>query len=464
MNRTRGPHLLIFLLVSLLASGCEAVYRAETVLQSDGGVERAIYQLADRTPEAVRDPKGWKQTTYALPPAEMEKQGWPESLSKLPTQTKDDKHPYFAAWNSFRGVGDLPDHVQIHPVEGVQLPDGKLARDYVKTDYGFVVEHRWRETLNDIVTLEDMKKAREELADLLIKVGHDVFTETLGQDYDDTDLVKWCQTEGKEWVRELTDTFFVYLAAHKLRENDKSILVELISICARHGVKLKVEDLGPQTDLNKLVEDYVVDLLAQKVRTRNGQPVDKKVAAGWLKELSEPDQPMGKRNRFKVAIEKVIDDKYGGPKTFEPRLWTLIQRVAGLYLSIPLAASQFHYTMTMPGEIVETNGQLLSGNRVRWKFEAKEAYPFGYTMECRSLVLADKLPPALAKSGVLAKPEARIEYVSLVAGQRVLEVLKECQQKQDLKPLQTYKDTLEPDKRELEVQRLEKVKRLLKIE
>ena len=41
-------------------------------------------------------------------------------------------------------------------------------------------------------------------------------------------------------------------------------------------------------------------------------------------------------------------------------------KVAGVFWSNPLHVHNFDCTFTFPGKVVETNGQILSGNRVRW--------------------------------------------------------------------------------------------------
>src|SRR5207253_292709 len=117
---------------------------------------------------------------------------------------------YFAAWGTFKTVKDLPDNVLVKAPEKSGVPDGKLVREHARNDCVFVVEHVWRETLTDVVTLEDMRKARDELADLVIGVYAEAFDEAVGKDYDAADLAKWFRTEGKTWAAELTDFGFVY--------------------------------------------------------------------------------------------------------------------------------------------------------------------------------------------------------------------------------------------------------------
>ena len=61
---------------ALFASGCgQKLYRAETTLEADGRVSRAVYQPADDTPADARQADVWSQVTYAaeISTAEMER-------------------------------------------------------------------------------------------------------------------------------------------------------------------------------------------------------------------------------------------------------------------------------------------------------------------------------------------------------------------------------------------------------
>jgi hypothetical protein len=99
----------------------------------------------------------------------------------------------------------------------------------------------------------------------------------------------------------------------------------------------------------------------------------------------------------------------------------------------------------MPGEVVEANGQILAASRVRWEFHAREAYPFGFTMECRSLA-PDPEAQKLLTGAPLADREAMLRFAALVDGHEgLLGVLRACRQQKTLKPLIDYRRTLYVD-------------------
>jgi hypothetical protein len=449
----------------MLAGGCQPVhYRSETELHADGTVERAIYQALGGTPEAILTSDRWQQTTYAPDPEALDKIGWPTSIKDFPKLPRDGKHPYFAAWGRFDAPGSLPDHLAFKAPEGTNLPAGRLVRDCGRTDFVFVVEHRWKETLTDCVRWDDMKKARAELADLMTSVGKDVFDELYGKDYDASGLYQWARTEGTAWFGELSDAYFLYCAASK-RGPDRAGLDELAAMCARHGLRLKEGgQFLPNEALNRRLEGFALQLAAHHVRTRDGKPLDPAAAAALFKQFQADGQSdKGQPSRLEQASTRILEQKYGGKKAFERRGANLATRVVGLYFLVG-GLDQLHYTLTMPGEVVETNGQVLAGNRVRWEFSADLAYPLGYAMECRSLA-PDTAMHALLPGRPLAGREALLEFVTLVEGKEaLLKVLQECRRQKDVKPLLDYRrklaaaNNLSPERKAAE-----KLLRLLKL-
>src|SRR5690606_20933870 len=115
-------------------------YRAETVVESDGRIRRAIYQPADETPAAAQE-AAWAESTFA---PRVRHQEWDASIRSLPKAIQDKDRPYFAAWGEFATGAELPQTFHRTAPEG--YPDGTLQLDYQREDLVLVVEHRWRET------------------------------------------------------------------------------------------------------------------------------------------------------------------------------------------------------------------------------------------------------------------------------------------------------------------------------
>ncbi len=451
----------VLLTTCAIAAGCLSVYRSETTLFADGSVERAIYQPESQTPKAVQRPDSWKQVTYAgEPPPGISSA---KSIKELPIQPPGEKRNYFAAWGKFALPNQIPVYYLVE-LKDVELPDVKLVRNYTRSDYVFVVEHRWLETLPDVVTLEGMHRAREELANLLIGVFHETFEEAAGKEYDDTALVKWLQTEGKTWAAELTDYLFVQFAAENWRTAPQTIWDGVAGICARRGLKLNVQGGTLQEEgFKQALQDFWLDLVVRHVRSKkDNRPVDRETARSWFFDKPEVNpQPGDKgtkedRPLFSQAADTVIAGKYGDEDAFEKRVTKLVVRIIGIRWIGFFSTQEFDYTLTMPGEVVETNGQVLSANRVRWRFDAKLAYPLGYRMWCRSLVAqTGEQQPLLTKEQRLDSREAMLEFSAVVRGQdRLVEALRECVKQKQWAPLYAYRKSAATDPERTAVSRL----------
>ncbi len=216
-----------------LLAGCEArIYRAETVLHADGTVTRAIYQPTADTAAEVREPGVWKGTTFAK---RIPHEQWSASIAELPATASDDDHPYFAAWGTFDSPSRVPSAFLKDEPEG--LPDGTLLIDYDRQDYVFVVDYYWNETLSDIVTLDDMHQARQELADMLVPLVGAILDEVLGEEYETAGLVDWLHATATPWAFEVTDVLFDLGARGQLAPEETTAALE--PVCARYGLPLR---------------------------------------------------------------------------------------------------------------------------------------------------------------------------------------------------------------------------------
>jgi hypothetical protein len=453
------------------SAGCGAVYRCETVLHSDGSVERAIYQAESETPKAARRPGLWEKIGNAPEPKDLQEENWSGSIRELLKRPAGKNMNYLAAWGRFKDPGAIPAHVLIEVPVYSQLPDRVLERHCDRADYVFVVAHRWHETLTDGVTLQDLRQARETLADLVIVAWQEIFDEALGKDYDGRDLFAWLRKEGKPWLAELTDFAYLQSAAHKGPAGQQELWKGLASICARHGLKLpaknirsKWEFLGDEA-IGTALREFVVEQICRRVRRRqDGQPVDKDTVALWLEldRVKKAGEPKAGPPVFDAAAKKVIDKKYGGSDAFRKRLEVLLLQALGRYYP-DLEPREFDYTLTVPGTVVEANGTILSDKRVRWRFFAEEAYPLGYRMECSSLEVQVQTQNELLGGAKLTGRDAVVRFVALVEGQdALLEVLRDCRKQKSLTPLEKYRQALAAKpKGEDERKRVEQLQRLL---
>lgn len=442
--------------VCALSSGCTQPYNCETIIQPDGSVQRTVIQPFDDMPETVRQPNVWDQFGYSSQAPQLGPLGWPESLKQLPPGTNSPPFQFVVARKKVPSIDQIPDHLVIKAPNGVKVPSAKLVREYARTDYGFLIEHRWKETLTDSVTRDDMRKARAELAELVIRLGEDVFKEIHGDEYDISAFVAWCRGTGNDWFNELTEIIFDPALEHDASRRQEALL----DVCAKHGLELK--EFGQHFDETQTwpkTETFLKELFLKLIRRKDGTPIDEATALHFLDELKQQDST----HPVDQAYAAVVARKYGGKESLDRKFLELFFRVAGLH-TIFSAHLQIDNVLSLPGYVVETNGALIAKDRVRWKADSSKAYPFGYAMTCRSLE-PDPGMLGLLPGQPLANRDSMIRFVRLIAPHEALrKALQACHEAKSLKPLSEYRKSLttRPNSR-AELEAFTKLKDMLKL-
>jgi hypothetical protein len=444
--RTSAPRLWVF--AGLVCLGCQNSYRCETVVGANGKVERAIYQPDDQTPDAVKDPKKWMQIKRAPTPSELDKVGWPSSIKEIYSTPSRIGQSYFAAWGTFASPKGIPDHLVFLDKKFSNDPQSRLVRDWIVTDYVFATEYHWRETLTDVVTWDGMHRAQKELIDLAIGLWHDAFVESVGTDYDDTEFVRWLDAEGRTWVSEMLDFAFIHCSANKGFAARAALGKELTAICTRHGLKFPASS---NTDVmyQRAIGDFLIEQMGRRVRNKkDGQLVNRKTVLGWITETktSQATEQVPRRQLSLLdrSLKKVVQRRFGDESAFDRRLGSLMIRMIGWHWPASVLEERlFDYTLTLPGEVAQTNGQILSTNQVRWTFDSKDAFPLGYSMEVRSIapqlsIQRELLPsrPPLSRQTLLDLISSMSGYGDLVAA------MKECHNQGTMRPLYVYCDRI----------------------
>jgi hypothetical protein len=444
-------------LAALLLTGCGADYfRAETTLNPDGSVERAIYQPRADTPESAQEQKHWERVFRT---DKISRENWSGTIRERTPAGKLDESCYVAAWGRFASADEIPEHY-VYPLSDKLSSDesrqSRLERRVEKIDYGFVVEHRWQETLTNTVQLDDMHKARRELADLLITLVEEIGQEAYGAEYDFAPLIAWFGDEGTIWFEELTDLLFE-LGVRKELDDEELCMRRVAEICARHGLVPLSREAAHQ---------FVDAKIRELIHRKDGTPLEETTVSEirkWLDLDDHPEQEEAeekKPTRLEVAAERIIERKYGVEKAFEKRLAQLGSRIVGVHF-IHFPPVRFDYSLTMPGTIITTNGTLMSDNNVQWSFDADESFPFGYVMSCRSLTVREELQQQLLKNEPLADRASQVRYVGIVTSAQVelRTVLSRCAVEESLDPLTEYRTKVGSK----EFSRVQKLWRLLQL-
>jgi hypothetical protein len=195
------------------------------------------------------------------------------------------------------------------------------------------------------------------------------------------------------------------------------------------------------------IGDFLIEQMRSRVRSKkNGQLVDRKTVLGWITEpkTSQATEQVPRRQLSLLdrSVKKVVQRRFPGESAFERRLSSLMIRMIGLHWPASAVEERlFDYTLTMPGEVVETNGQILSGSQVRWAFDSKDAFPLGYSMEAFSIApqlstQRELLPgrPPLSRQTLLDLVSSMSGYGDLVA------TMKGCRNQGTMRPLYAYRD------------------------
>jgi hypothetical protein len=436
---------VITIFVAWSIVGCHRDYRATTVLHSDGSVDREILQPQETADNQALRSKGW-----ATVGSVEHKSGTGGANSPR----------YFTASGHFASPAAIPEHflcpagTEAKPGE----PQGRLVRRFLKTDYVFVNDYQWVETLSDVVTPDSIKSGRDELADRAIDFEMAVFKEVLGQDYDASELEKWLRGEGKRWLGELADAAVVQTLSYPDEtfvpagaDRSNRILDALSEICARHGLILREHGQLKSEQIGRVCEEFAINLICRTVKTRVlHRPVDRKTVLAWNAELKAADKE-GQRTqrRVKAAVDHVMAVQYGTEEKCRESFSKLMTQVIGVYWINIMTTMDFDYMLTVPGQVVWTNGLSLEENRVRWKFNAFEAWPFGYAMACRSLEPLVEAQKKLLGTTPLVNRQDMLEFIELVGTAVSLkESVEDGKQQNDRGPALTVRDLLDKCRRE----------------
>lgn len=403
-----------------LLAGCQRdVYRHDTVLHSDGSVTRTVFQSS----ESIREPEAWASISRAPRDydGDLDAPFGPEELRPQVAE-KDPAPDGNAARGTFSSPMELPAHFLRESSTGTG--ESRLERLYDRKDWGLFIEHRWSEMVTDSVTISESQQATRELAELTVELITEALNRAYGEDYDFTRLEAWMRTEGVAWFGEVVGAY-LQVSTLKLQEGPFVVRLygDMARISRRYGLVLPEPD-GQSHDYNRRIEEFLADKLKELIERRDGQDVEDEVVEAILRSKDQSSLPAA------VAWEQVIAERYGDSKGLEQETRTLLDQIVGVYgghltglLGKPVG---FEFGMEVPGTVVETNGTLLSDQRVLWKFDGEQVFPFGYPMTCRAIEPRVELQKLIWDGKTITGREAMLEALRLLENATLRAVLVEC--------------------------------------
>jgi hypothetical protein len=364
---------LLVVCPSLLASGCgdPALIQVETVVRADGSCERLIWQ-----------PRGEMLPQDALSPAWNARWKGVSDVLIPPAFSEGDRKPgnrsYFHAHGGFRSPADIPAHFLRRNADYPDVGASELKRSYERKDLGLVVEHRWRETITNIVTMESFLKARGEFLDAAIPMLCEGIEKIYGDRCDVSRAIADVRTRGRRFLDDAALAYFKMLEQH---ESEHDAGVRFAGVFQRLGVDLFDEkgSVVSSEEAMKRIDAFFRKALKDDFRRKDGGPLSE----DELREVfgnpgSAPNQD---------AWSAFLKEREGEIKA---KLSPNLLRMTGLYHFPPIFApptAQFAFSVRLPGRIVEaeTNGAIADAGQVRWRFEGGRIFPDGFEMKAVSV-------------------------------------------------------------------------------
>lgn len=450
----------------------------------DGTIQRAICQPGPQTGEAVKNHKGWQQTRLVGEPSGETPVRKMKPRVTSPEKPRKDGPDHFAAWGRFATVSAIPDHFTLS-VEGLERR-GRLVREYHRRDLGLVVEHVWRETLCDVVELEDRRRARDELTTQLIDLVVETFKHRFGRRYRFASLSKWMRSTLVAAVVDLLDYDLEAALKHEAFTEEKAEPI-VIRILARHGLKLVGPDGRllariPRNAREVFYVPFARSLLQQHVRDTDDRPLSEEAIEEilvWLSILEKaeataeqgPDDqardPDDVSAPLETAWKVVVVRRFGSEAAYRQQAEILSTRIFGVYrVPFPIqlfgTARHFRVTLDVPGLIVTTTGTIEGDGRVEWNFRAADAFPLGFPMHCRSLEVTATAAELLGKFPAGQRRKTLLRLARLLGdADELVPVLRQCVKKKSWSALETHRRGLDPKAKPGMVKQLDRLYRLL---
>ena len=439
--------MLVLLAAFVTGCGSNHVRHTQTTLLPDGSVDRAVLLPLKDTPEAVFKDNAWTQTTHLRQKTFDDFTG---DIRKLPVQAEFPKgkaeEAFFAGWRKFAPDEKLPEHFFKQGLD--ETRSSHFEQRPAVHDYGLVTEYVWQETLTEVCEVNDAAKARREFATLYCDHVEFALKHGLDKSYDTTELVAWLRGEGTDWFEELAQIHWSELAKrprHVDGAPNPVALKRFEDCCRRHQLTVKLVPFLNEPN-ETAIKAFVRQLIQRTVKRRNGLSVDPDVLT-LLAHFGKPDSktvPEAVTNKWDAAWME-FEENAPGKEAYELKLKQLATRALGVHgggLWIVPMSPRFQATQTMPGQIVETNGMLLSEGVARWSFTAADAFPDGYDMRVRSIVISPDKLPGLAASWSTDRAAA-LKLIELVkSDEGITAALRDCRKHRSLDPLKTYADSI----------------------
>lgn len=412
----------VILLLAAGGCGSPALIQVDTFIHGDGSCDRAIWQPRDEMlPEDALKPAWnarWKSISLVAIPPEVAKQAGNGPPS--------DEHHYFSARGIFRSPAEIPAHFRRTLDEARNAGASELVRSYDCVDYGFVREHRWRETLTNIVTHDKFLKARDEFVNLALPLAIQGIEQVYGESFDVTGLTQNLRKEGRRFAEQAALAFYDTAARHMTDDEQSRLYAELV-----RGFGLDLFDAAGSPvageEFRMRIKTFFRHRIALGMRHRDGSRLTETEIQAVL--------DLGNNSPFSQAWSTYWTRHEA---QFKEQLLPLIYQMMGLYNAL-LGSSQnplFAFDLHLPGEVVSTSGTIEGPDHVRWRFTGDRSFPDGFVMQARSIEIKIQEQKRILGRVAIDDKEQAESYIELLDQDgRLLEAVRRVHASGDLKPL-----------------------------
>jgi hypothetical protein len=397
--------------LAILAAGCgqSPTVLVETTVHPDGSCDRMIKQPTDMfLPEEAFTPQWnarWK--TVSDPRRQPASPGF--SIS-------DGMH--FTARGTFKNPGEIPPHYRYRNQKAPDAGVSELVRTYERNDYGFVVEHRWREKITNFGSLPEFMKARDELLDQCLPLCAEWIEHVLGKDFDVSRLITFLRTDVRRFLENASVIVYHEMVRYQQigedRKLDDTLVTPLLDEAERIGLDRKsltvmFKNPHKQEELERTWKPFYERLAVQYLRHRDGTAVTAAEAGALVEGIA-------KNHRYEAEAQAETNrlaKRLNGDKQFEKRINRALVGMLGLYELFLFFAPKYDFTVRLPGELVETNGTRIKAGQTRWKFSVGDLFPGGFEMRARSLFIDRDAQKKLLGRVVIDDETQAMEFMEL---------------------------------------------------
>ena len=417
--------IVAFLMLAALALGSDVLalsiesytvhIRSYSILHSDGSIERSVIQPKEFTSETARKSEAWQQSDSNRGGSSFKAKGRFGSVDLMPAY-----YEYYGGLLERRTNGKK------------NLVPSTLWRRYAYIDHVFAREHQWREQLQHGPRLDEMMAAFHKAMEWNFTLQKGALLARLRPEYDATPYLEWYWSELVP-IAEALLLLHIERAVRGREEQEKPDPISIKKLQEFREQAMKGITKESRENENGESEDWVqlfTFLFALGVNTKkpdemltalrrfapgriirrtDGKPVDLATAESLWKENAD------------AALEEFISDNYSGEERLGWKMMETMQSVLGPYVCILCDGYDFLFTLSMPGYIVESNGDAKSENEIAWRFDEHQVYPFGYGMHARSLEPDLETQQVLTGGQPIVTRQELLEFIDILSRDPLLQ-------------------------------------------